>query len=91
LNGAELQLEQLGRGTIWKAQHRYESLAAHLKQLSPLAVLGRGYSIVQDESGRILRRSKDAEPGKLVNVLLGEGRIAARVERSVPGPAARQE
>jgi exodeoxyribonuclease VII large subunit len=91
LNAAELQLEQLGRGTIWKAQHRYESLAAHLKQLSPLAVLGRGYSIVQDESGRILRRSKDAEPGKLVNVLLGEGRIAARVERSVPGPAARQE
>lgn len=91
LNAAERQLEQLGRGTIWKAQHRYESLAAHLKQLSPLAVLGRGYSIVQDESGRIVRRSRDAEPGKLVNVLLGEGRIAARVEESVPGPAVHEE
>jgi exodeoxyribonuclease VII large subunit len=75
---------------IWKAQHRYESLTGHMKQLSPLAVLGRGYSIVQDESGRIVRRSKDTEPGKLVNVRLGEGRIEARVERSIHGPAARE-
>jgi exodeoxyribonuclease VII, large subunit len=82
LNAAEVQLEQIGRGTLWKAQHRYEPLAAHLKQLSPLAVLGRGYSIVQDERGRIVRRSKDTEPGKLVNVRLGEGHIQARVERN---------
>jgi exodeoxyribonuclease VII large subunit len=90
LNAAEFQLKQLGRGMIWKAQHRYESLTGHMKQLSPLAVLGRGYSIVQDESGRIVRRSKDTEPGKLVNVRLGEGRIEARVERSIHGPAARE-
>jgi exodeoxyribonuclease VII large subunit len=84
LSAARLQLEQLGRGTVWKAGRRYESLAAHLTQLSPLAVLGRGYSIVQDENGHVIRRSKDTLPGMLVNVRLAEGRIAARVEQSVP-------
>lgn len=88
LNSAERQLEQIGRGRVWKAQHRYESLAAHLKQLSPLAVLSRGYSIVQDEAGRIVSRVTETEPGQLVNVRLAEGRITARVERQVPGPAA---
>jgi exodeoxyribonuclease VII large subunit len=82
LNAAESQLAQLARGSVWRARHRYESLAAHIAQLSPLAILGRGYAIVQDERGRILRNADEAHRGELVNVRLSEGRIEARVERT---------
>ena len=36
---------------LWQARRRYESLDLHLRQLSPLAVLNRGYAIVQNPQG----------------------------------------
>ena len=56
------------------------TLAASLDALSPLKVLGRGYSLVTDEKGRILRRAADVCPGEAVTASLGEGRLACRVE-----------
>jgi exodeoxyribonuclease VII large subunit len=58
---------------------RLDSLAAQLGQLSPVKVLERGYALVQDEHGRLLRRATDAVPGQSLRVRLHEGRLVVEV------------
>jgi exodeoxyribonuclease VII large subunit len=69
--GMRLRLER------WKG--RVESLAAQLGHLSPLAVLERGYAIVQKEEGRLVRRAGDTEVGEKLRVTLAEGRLGVDV------------
>ena len=53
--------------------------AAHLQHLAPQAVLGRGYAIVRDADGRILRSSHGLQPGAALGVELAEGGLDVRV------------
>ena len=53
--------------------------------LDPRAVLGRGYAICLDGSGRSLRSYRQAAAGDPVQVLLAEGDLGCRVETSSPG------
>ncbi len=50
-----------------------------LNALSPLAVMSRGYSIVE-EDGRVISNASDVSVGSIINVRLSSGRLAARVE-----------
>ncbi|HEX8985164.1 MAG TPA: exodeoxyribonuclease VII large subunit [Bryobacteraceae bacterium] len=63
-----------------------ESLAAELHQLSPLRVLERGYAIVEDARGAILKDAATAPPGSPIAVRLTRGRLKARVTESVQEP-----
>lgn len=55
--------------------------AARLEDLSPLAILGRGYAVCYEETGtRVLRAASDVAPGDRVRVKLGAGRIGCLVE-----------
>jgi exodeoxyribonuclease VII large subunit len=58
------------------------SLTASLEHLNPLSVLARGYSIVRDAQGRIVRRAIDLAPGDAIGVSLASGSVRARVEES---------
>ncbi|MOA63621.1 exodeoxyribonuclease VII large subunit [compost metagenome] len=55
--------------------------------VSPLATLGRGYSILLDERGRAVRRAADTAPGQRLSAKLHEGELALRVEEgpAIPG------
>ena len=64
------------------AQRRLEPLAGRLEALSPLKVLERGYSIVQTEDGRVVKRAIDAPEGASIRVRLHEGRLTALVRES---------
>ena len=55
-------------------------LARSLEAVSPLATIARGYSIVQRDDGRIVRRVDDVGPGDALRIRLGDGSVAARVE-----------
>lgn len=60
-------------------------LAAGLDALSPLRVLGRGYSIAEGPGG-IVRSVKDVKPGDGLELRLADGQIHCEVkERSDPG------
>jgi exodeoxyribonuclease VII large subunit len=61
-------------------QSRLAALRGQLLALSPLTVLGRGYSIVTTESGHVLTSSTAVAPGDALSVRLAEGRLSARVE-----------
>ncbi|WP_301100515.1 exodeoxyribonuclease VII large subunit [Propionivibrio sp.] len=54
-------------------------IAASLTHLNPDAVLARGYSIVSDEAGRILRDCGSLEPNDRIAVLFHAGRANATV------------
>src|SRR5205085_8744704 len=57
-----------------------ESRAAQLESLSPLAVLGRGYSVTTRESGGLVRRADELTPGDVIVTRLGQGQATSRVE-----------
>jgi len=64
------------------AQSRMARLAAQLDGLSPLAVLGRGYSVTWDATRtRIIRDAATLKPGDNVSVTLERGSFDATVTR----------
>ena len=82
LEAANRAAAETMRARLARARSRYEPLAAELHQLSPLRVLDRGYAIVQDEQGRILKDAADAPPPSAIGVRLARGRLRARVTES---------
>lgn len=66
-----------------RAESRLSSIAGRLENLSPLAVLARGYAVCWDaERGTILRRAAAVAPGDRVRVTLHEGELECDVRRS---------
>ncbi|MDD2234196.1 MAG: exodeoxyribonuclease VII large subunit [Desulfitobacteriaceae bacterium] len=54
-------------------------LTAKLDLLSPLAILGRGYSIAYGSKGNLLRSTRDVNLEEEIKVRLAQGSIACRV------------
>jgi exodeoxyribonuclease VII large subunit len=61
---------------------RVEALLRSLAHLDPRAVLERGYSIVRDEGGAVVRQSRQIASGDRIDIAFAEGTASARVERS---------
>ena len=54
-------------------------LAAKLDLLSPLAILGRGYSLTYDMKGNLLRSAQNVELQEPIRIRLGEGSLRCQV------------
>ena len=63
-----------------RSRHRLGAAAGRLDSLSPLAVLGRGYSLTLTPARRIVRSWRDVSAGDAVRVLLHEGSLDCRVD-----------
>jgi exodeoxyribonuclease VII large subunit len=62
---------------------KLEQIAGRLESLSPLAVLGRGYSIVRkNPEGWVVLRGSSLAKGDEVDITFGEGQARCRVESS---------
>jgi exodeoxyribonuclease VII large subunit len=70
------------RSSLERAASDCLRLGASLSHLDPASVLKRGYSVVRDGAGRIVRRGSDLAPGDALDIAFAEGGAAARVERS---------
>ena len=74
--------QRLGLGlsaAAGRERERFARLAASLDALSPLKVLGRGYSIAQRADGGIVRSVKDANPGDKLSLRVTDGEIPCQV------------
>ena len=66
--------------SLAQQQRRLAGLAAALDALSPLKVLGRGYSIARTPDGTVLTEVKQAPPGTCFRLRLTDGELPCRVE-----------
>ena len=74
------RLLALFRADAEKRRASVSRLAASLDGLSPLAVLGRGYALVWDESGRrLVRDAAEVETGDGLRIRLHRGALRATV------------
>jgi exodeoxyribonuclease VII large subunit len=82
LEAADTAAAQLIRLRLTRAHGALNPLVAHLTQLSPLKILERGYAIVTNELGAIVKQPVDAPPDSKVDIRIAQGRMAARVLRN---------
>ena len=81
---AEAAAMQSVERCLARARARWEPLVAELGQLSPLRVLERGYAIVTDDSGRILKDASEVPAESAIRVRLARGGLKARVTELFP-------
>jgi exodeoxyribonuclease VII large subunit len=65
--------------TLTAVTHRFGSTAGRLHSLSPLVVLGRGYSLTRTRAGHVVQSWREVAVGDTVDVMLDEGSLEARV------------
>lgn len=69
------------------ARRSLEAWSARLDSLSPLGVLGRGYSLTQRADGRVVRDAADLTLGEPLVTRFAQGRAVSRVERIEDDPS----
>ncbi|MEK7293747.1 MAG: exodeoxyribonuclease VII large subunit [Nitrospirota bacterium] len=66
--------------------HAVRAMASALDGLSPLAILGRGYSIIQTvPDGTVVKRAQEVSVGDDVLAKLADGRLLCSVRKILPG------
>jgi len=68
-----------------RAQLHLDALAGRLHDLGPGQVLRRGYAVVRDEAGVVVRDPAVLAPGQRVEVEVAAGRFGARVDELADG------
>ena len=71
------RLETRLRGLTATRRQRLVAAGGKLDALSPLATLGRGYSVAQDEDGRLLRSVRQFEAGRAFRLRVSDGEVKA--------------
>ena len=79
LESSEAKLRVLVGVRISRSRGLLEPLIAHVTQLSPLRILERGYAIVSDARGLIVKGPEDAPKDSVIDVRLAKGKIRAKV------------
>jgi exodeoxyribonuclease VII large subunit len=75
----ERRLGDLVRARVTDGRSRLARGAGKLDSLSPLAVLSRGYALVWDENGRLVRDPTDVRAGDPLRVRVAGGELPAVV------------
>ena len=71
------------RSRLERAGRQLDAAAAHLESLSPLAVLGRGYSLTQRTAdGRWIRDAAELAVGEQITTRFARGQATSRVEET---------
>ena len=87
IDDRRLALDRLGeriqtatQHTITTSRMKFRGVAASLDALSPLKVLGRGYSITRDETGRVIKRAGDVKTGDKLTLRMQADEINCTVD-----------
>lgn len=80
LDSIRLRLDAAATGRLHRERQEFARLAAKLDALSPLKVLGRGYSIALDAEGRAVREAGQLKAGDKLDLRLSRGGAKCLVE-----------
>ena len=80
LDYTQQRLAAGAQSIVSRRRERFVHLAAKLDAMSPLRVLGRGYTLVQDQKNRVIKSVKDISAGDTVTIGLADGTAAAVIQ-----------
>jgi exodeoxyribonuclease VII large subunit len=88
LAACQTRLERALERLLHNSAANVRALNARLQSLSPLAVLDRGYALVLDAQGGLVRSTNQISPGDQVTTRLSDGAFTSRVEATAPNKTA---
>ena len=80
LDNLTLGMEHTVSSLLSQKQARSELLRHKMEALSPLAVLQRGYSMVTDKDGHVIKNVSQVAPGDDISIRVSDGMIIADVQ-----------
>lgn len=75
------QLSRAGDYYVTSRAERLEALYGKLTALSPMGVLERGYALVFNDQGRLVRSIKDLQKGQRTTTRLADGSVTGTVDK----------
>jgi len=81
LSAADARLLRAAGGRVQSDQARLAAAARALDHVSPLAILARGYALIEDGNGRILSRRGDFAVGQTIRTRVRDLRIESTIEQ----------
>jgi exodeoxyribonuclease VII large subunit len=69
------------RRLLLQRRSRLEQLSGQIEALSPLGILERGYALVFDASGHLLKDVTQVSPGDEISARLARGNLTATVKK----------
>ena len=79
VRGIEIRLARAIFSRMETSRSRQENLATQLQSLSPLAVLGRGYAVVFNHNGMVVKNAALTSPGDVLTTRLAKGYVFSTV------------
>jgi len=70
------------RNLLLHRRARLDRLTSQMEALSPVAILERGYALVFDASGKLLKDADRVKPGDEITARLARGEISAQVKKN---------
>jgi exodeoxyribonuclease VII large subunit len=79
LNRLTTSLQSAGPRLVLRGRSRWERVDSQLAALSPKAILARGYALVFDEQGHLVKQATQLKAGDQVRTQLGSGEFTSKV------------
>jgi exodeoxyribonuclease VII large subunit len=80
LNARVAAMAAAARNLLLHQRSRLERLTSQMEALSPVAILERGYALVFDSSGKLVKDAAQVKVGEDVTARLARGQIAATIK-----------
>ena len=78
------RLDSLSESVLIRSKNRFNLLYARLDASNPLALMSRGYAVVQRDGG-IITRAENLSCGDSITVAFADGEVSAKVEKIKKG------
>jgi exodeoxyribonuclease VII large subunit len=91
LDSGTTALAAVMRNQLLQNKVRLERMGRALEALSPLAILERGYALVFDEAGQLVKDAARLTPGDPIKARVAQGEIRAVVTKSTPDKVRRKK
>jgi exodeoxyribonuclease VII large subunit len=85
LTAYQSRLDRALDRTLAARRSAWTNLRGQLQSLSPLAVLNRGYALVQDANGKVVRSVVQVASGETVQTRLNDGSFTSNITAITPG------
>lgn len=80
VNGLTIALARAGETLLLRRRSRWEQIHGKLQALSPKAILDRGYALVFDSAGHLIKQVDQLQPGQPIRTQLAGGDFTATVD-----------